>query len=56
MNRYTKYWQAQFEVLAASLEEIEQKRGRQPNRRRRPARVRDRDAKGEFMSPRSTKP
>jgi DNA-binding transcriptional ArsR family regulator len=23
MNRYTKYWQAQFELLAASLEEIE---------------------------------
>ena len=23
MNRYTKYWQAQFEMLAASLEEIE---------------------------------
>ena len=28
MNRYTKYWQAQFEVLAASLEDIERQRGR----------------------------
>ena len=27
MNRYTKYWQAQFEVLAASLEDIERQRG-----------------------------
>lgn len=28
MNRYTKYWQAQFELLAASLEEIEQEKKR----------------------------
>jgi len=31
LNRYSKYWQAQFDLLAASLLEIEQ---RQPLRRR----------------------
>jgi len=39
MNRYTKYWQAQFELLAASLEEIERKRGRSPGRTKRPPRA-----------------
>ena len=39
MNRYTKYWQAQFEVLAASLEDIERKRGRGPDRAKRPPRA-----------------
>jgi len=39
MNRYTKYWQAQFEVLAASLEEIERQRGR-PGSIGRPSRTR----------------
>lgn len=32
MNRYTKYWQTQFEVLAASLEEIEERRAVRPRR------------------------
>ena len=40
MNRYTKYWQAQFELLAASLEDIEKKRGRAPPRAKRPSRKR----------------
>jgi|SRR5215470_4165602 len=31
INRYSKYWQDQFNVLAAALEEIEEKR---PSRRR----------------------
>ena len=48
LNRYSKYWQAQFEVLAASLHEIERERsiatrkqprgkatGTRPRRRRR---------------------
>ena len=39
MNRYTKYWQAQFEVLAASLEDIERKRGRGPDQAKRPPRA-----------------
>ena len=39
MNRYTKYWQAQFDLLAASLEDIEKKRGRTPARAKRPPRA-----------------
>lgn len=41
MNRYTKYWQAQFDVLAATLEQIEASRAvpaTQPKRRGRAAR------------------
>lgn len=38
MNRYTKYWQAQFDLLATSLEDIEEKRGRTPARAKRPPR------------------
>jgi DNA-binding transcriptional ArsR family regulator len=41
MNRYTKYWQAQFELLAASLEEIEDGKTRPAaakRARRRPVR------------------
>lgn len=37
MNRYTKYWQAQFDLIAASLEDIE--RGRAPARAKRPPRA-----------------
>ncbi len=40
MNRYTKYWQAQFELLAASLEDIEARRGRGRERGKRPPRSR----------------
>jgi DNA-binding transcriptional ArsR family regulator len=45
MNRYTKYWQAQFAVLAASLEDIERQRGHsggagRPSRTRRRSRRR----------------
>ncbi len=40
MNRYTKYWQAQFDLLAASLEDIEAKRARGPERAKRGARKR----------------
>lgn len=39
MNRYTKYWQAQFDLLAASLEDIEKKRGRGPERSKRALRA-----------------
>ncbi len=28
LNRYSRYWQAQFDLLAASLHEIEERRGR----------------------------
>ena len=28
LNRYSKYWQAQFDLLAASLSEIDERRGR----------------------------
>ncbi len=46
MNRYTKYWQAQFEFLAASLEDIEKTRGRGAGRAKRPPRQRrDRPAR-----------
>ncbi|MBV9346009.1 MAG: helix-turn-helix transcriptional regulator [Gammaproteobacteria bacterium] len=30
LNRYTKYWQAQFDLLAATLAEIDARRGRRP--------------------------
>jgi len=30
LNRYSKYWQAQFDLLAASLEEIEREREAHP--------------------------
>src|ERR1700739_3312259 len=39
INRYSKYWQEQFDMLAAALEEIEEnqtrKRGRETNRGKR---------------------
>jgi DNA-binding transcriptional ArsR family regulator len=38
INRYSKYWQEQFDMLAFALEEIEQKRSpdrARPNRQRR---------------------
>jgi DNA-binding transcriptional ArsR family regulator len=41
LNRYTKYWQEQFKLLAATLAEIDERRAREPARakkRRRPAR------------------
>jgi DNA-binding transcriptional ArsR family regulator len=34
LNRYSKYWQEQFDLLAASLAEIESRRIPQPRRRR----------------------
>ena len=47
LNRYSKYWQAQFDLLAASLQEIEREksaRARKPGRSRpaRPASPRGR--------------
>ncbi len=41
LNRYTKYWQQQFELLAATLAEIDERRAAESSpskRRRRPAR------------------
>ena len=41
LNRYTRYWQQQFELLAATLAEIDERRAAEappPKRRRRPAR------------------
>ena len=36
INRYSKYWQGQFDTLALWLDEIERrKRGRRPRRRRK---------------------
>jgi DNA-binding transcriptional ArsR family regulator len=32
LNRYSKYWQAQFDLLAASLEEIERERTTHPSK------------------------
>ena len=41
INRYSKYWQQQFDVLAASLEEIDERRSRALRRaRKRKARAR----------------
>ena len=36
MNRYTKYWQAQFDLLAASLEDIAEKRSEKTPRKAPP--------------------
>ncbi len=35
LNRYSKYWQAQFDTLAAWLDEIERNKRAPPRRRRR---------------------
>lgn len=35
LNRYSKYWQAQFDLLAASLEDIERERKSRPRRPKR---------------------
>ena len=35
INRYSKYWQEQFGVLAAALEEIEEQKPRSASRRKR---------------------
>jgi DNA-binding transcriptional ArsR family regulator len=35
INRYSKYWQGQFELLAASLAEMEQRRAHKRKRRER---------------------
>jgi DNA-binding transcriptional ArsR family regulator len=41
INRYSKYWQQQFDLLAASLEEIDERRSRARRRaRKRKARAR----------------
>jgi DNA-binding transcriptional ArsR family regulator len=38
INRYSKYWQEQFDMLAVALGEIERKRPSRPKRSARPAR------------------
>jgi DNA-binding transcriptional ArsR family regulator len=35
LNRYSKYWQAQFDLLAVSLDEIERERAARPRKARR---------------------
>jgi DNA-binding transcriptional ArsR family regulator len=35
INRYSKYWQQQFDTLAVALEEIDERRARVPRRRRK---------------------
>jgi DNA-binding transcriptional ArsR family regulator len=43
INRYSKYWQHQFDLLAVALEEIERERGakrRPPSRRKERSRLR----------------
>jgi len=35
LNRYSKYWQAQFEVLAATLADLDEQRARKRGSRRR---------------------
>jgi DNA-binding transcriptional ArsR family regulator len=49
MNRYTKYWQAQFDLLAASLEDIDgERRAASPKRsRHRPARAKSKHVRKE---------
>src|SRR5215472_14084606 len=46
LNRYSKYWQAQFDLLAAVLEDMDEKRPSKPRsaarRARRPRRPRNR--------------
>ena len=45
INRYSKYWQQQFDILAASLTEIEHKRSRRraaARKRRKPRSTRER--------------
>jgi hypothetical protein len=32
LNRYTKYWQAQFDLLAATLAQIDEQRATEPMR------------------------
>lgn len=36
LNRYTKYWQQQFDVLASTLAEIDARRDAEPSRPRKP--------------------
>jgi DNA-binding transcriptional ArsR family regulator len=38
INRYSKYWQDQFDLLAASLTEIEERRGKAAKSKNRPVR------------------
>src|SRR5262245_2860786 len=45
LNRYSKYWQQQFDLLAAVLEDMEQKRSA-PRRARAGTRARPRTARG----------
>jgi len=40
LNRYSKYWQAQFDTLAAWLDQIERGKARKARPRRRPRRKR----------------
>jgi len=40
INRYSKYWQAQFDTLAAWLDQIERGKARETRARRRPRRKR----------------
>jgi len=39
LNRYSKYWQAQFDVLAATLAEIDERREAKPAKRTRRGRT-----------------
>jgi DNA-binding transcriptional ArsR family regulator len=39
LNRYTKYWQQQFDVLAATLTQIDEQRAAQPPRARKRGRA-----------------
>ena len=50
LNRYSKYWQAQFDFLAASLQEIERERSANARKAGRSRPISPR------RSPRSTKP
>jgi len=38
LNRYSKYWQAQFDLLAATLHDIGTQKPKPPRRRRAPSR------------------
>jgi len=43
LNRYSKYWQDQFDLLAATLEQIDNRRPARTVRKKRPPRQSQRD-------------
>lgn len=55
MNRYTKYWQAQFDLLAASLEDIEEERRRPKTGQRARSKRADKPSKFPARSAKKTK-